>query len=66
MVEVAEKQRPALKEKDSNAKSSGNIPARQQKRGVSFAAGQLDIDRQLIQLVSEPNITSSFNINIGL
>ncbi|KFY21375.1 hypothetical protein V493_07461 [Pseudogymnoascus sp. VKM F-4281 (FW-2241)] len=49
VVEVAEKQRPALKEKDSNAKSSGNIPARQQKRGASFTAGQLDIDRQLIQ-----------------
>ncbi|KFY86825.1 hypothetical protein V500_07371 [Pseudogymnoascus sp. VKM F-4518 (FW-2643)] len=49
MVEVGPSQRPALKQKDSNARCSTNIPSRQQKRGVSFATGSINNGRQHIQ-----------------
>lgn len=62
MVEVGPNQRPALKQKDSNAQCSTNIPSRQQKRGVSFATGSINNGRQHIQLVSEPLIPADANI----
>jgi hypothetical protein len=65
-VEVGASQRSALKQKDSNAQPLTNIPTRQQKRGVSFAAGSINNDRQPIQLVSEPYTPNSPNMFIGL
>ncbi|KFY42132.1 hypothetical protein V494_02583 [Pseudogymnoascus sp. VKM F-4513 (FW-928)] len=42
-------QRPALRQKDPNVRRSTNIPTKQQKRGVSFASGLINNDRQSIQ-----------------
>ncbi|OBT66731.1 hypothetical protein VE03_04103 [Pseudogymnoascus sp. 23342-1-I1] len=47
--EVGASRRPALKQKDSNAQYTKNIRMRQQKQGVSFAAGPISNDRQSIQ-----------------
>ncbi|KFX91953.1 hypothetical protein V490_05644 [Pseudogymnoascus sp. VKM F-3557] len=48
-AEVGASQRPALRQKDSNIQLSTNIPARQQKRGVSFATCPINNDQQPIQ-----------------
>ncbi|KFY13120.1 hypothetical protein V492_03477 [Pseudogymnoascus sp. VKM F-4246] len=42
-------QRPALRQKDPNVRRLTNIPTKQQKRGVSFASGLINNDRQSIQ-----------------
>jgi hypothetical protein len=65
-MEFEASQRPALKQKDSNAQLSTNIPTTQQKRGVSFAGGSIDTGRQPIQLVYKPCIPSSLNMFVGI
>ncbi|KFZ11890.1 hypothetical protein V501_04520 [Pseudogymnoascus sp. VKM F-4519 (FW-2642)] len=58
-MEFEASQRPALKQKDSNAQLSTNIPTAQQKRGVNFAGGSIDTDRQPIQYL-RPQQTRPF------
>jgi hypothetical protein len=64
-AEVGASQRPALMQKDTNIQLSTNIPARQHKRGVSFAACPINNDQQPIQLVLEPYVPSNADILIG-